>query len=176
MLASYAGAVEKAERLGRSFEVVIKVTPDHAVPAIEARPADGDALDCALAAARQRGALRVAEIIQSPDMLTAREFGRLIGASHETVNQRRKTGEVLALEGAKRGLRYPKWQVTDDGRLLPGLAEVARELPGGSWSVYRFLMQPHGELDGRTALDALKAGRVHRVLEAARGVAEGTFA
>src|SRR3954451_6132387 len=84
MLASYAGAVEKAERLGRSFELVIKVTPDHAEPALEARPADGDALDRALGAARQRGASRAAEIIKAPDMLTAREFGRLIGASHET--------------------------------------------------------------------------------------------
>jgi hypothetical protein len=176
MLTSYAGAVEKAERLGQSVEVVIKVSPAHAESTVEARPADGDALDFALSAARQRGAVRVAEILQSADMLTARDFGALIGASHETVNQKRKTGDILALEGARRGLRYPKWQVTDDGRLLPGLAKLGRELPGGPWSIYRFLTQPHGELGGNTGLEALKTDRVRQVLDVARGISQGTFA
>ena len=122
VLTTYADALVKAERLGKSFELVIKVRPDRAEPAVEERPAEGDALDRALIGARRRGAARVAEIMKSPDMLNARAFGPLIGASHETINQKRRAGEVLALEGATRGLRYPKWQITDDGRLLPGLA------------------------------------------------------
>lgn len=175
VLTTYADAVAKAERLGTPFEVVIKVHPHRADPAVEERAAEGDALGQALAAARRRGAARVAEIMKSPDMLSARAFGPLIGASHETVNQKRKAGEVLALQGTTRGLRYPRWQVTDDGRLLPGLAELTRELPGGPWAVYRFLLQPHNELDGRTGLAALKANRVRQVLDVARSIAQGTF-
>ena len=114
--------------------------------------------------------------MKSPDMLSARAFAPLIGASHETVNQKRKTGEVLALNGATRGMRYPKWQVTDDGRLLPGLAELARELSGGPWTLYRFLLQHHPELEGVTGLEALKRGRVADVIDVARGISEGTFA
>jgi hypothetical protein len=176
VLTTYADAIEKAEKLGRAFELVIKVHPDHAHPAVEEREVRGDALDDALAAARQRGAQRVAEIMKSPDMLSARAFAPLIGASHETVNQKRKSGEILALDGATRGLRYPKWQVTDDGRLLPGLAGLARELSGGPWTVYRFLLQGHPELDGMTGLEALKAGRASEVIKVAQGISHGTFA
>jgi len=176
VLTTYADALVKAERSGQSFELVIKVHPNRAEPAVEERFASGDALERALNAARQRGVVRVAEIMKSPDMLSARQFAPLIGASHETVNQKRKTGEVLALDGATRGLRYPKWQITDDGRLLSGLAELMKELPGGPWAVYRFLLQPHNELNGKTGLDALKANRVRQALDAARGISQGTFA
>lgn len=176
VLTTYADAIEKAEKLGRAFELVIKVHPDRTRPAVEEREARGDALDNALAAARQRGAARVAEIMKSPDMLSARAFAPLIGASHETVNQKRKSGEILALDRATRGLRYPKWQVTEEGRLVPGLADLARELAGGPWTVYRFLLQGHPELEGMTGLEALKAGRRSEVVEIARGVSQGTFA
>jgi hypothetical protein len=176
VLTTYADAIEKAEKLGRAFELVIKVHPDRTRPAVEEREARGDALDDALAAARQRGTQRVASIMKSPDMLSARALAPLIGASHETVNQKRKSGEILALDGTTRGLRYPKWQITDDGRLLPGLADLARELPGGPWTVYRFLLQAHPELNGMTGLEALKAGRVSEVVQVARGISQGTFA
>lgn len=176
VLTTYADAIAKAEKLGRAFELVIKVHPDRTRLAIEEREAPGDALDEALAAARQRGAQRVAEIMKSPDMLSARAFAPLIGASHETVNQKRKSGEILALDGATRGLRYPKWQVTDDGRLLPGLGDLVRELTGGPWTVYRFLLQGHPELKGETGLEALKVGRVSEVVEVARGISHGTLA
>ena len=175
MLTSYADAVAKAERLGRSLELVIKVSPNRAGPVVEERGSEGDALDQAIARARERGAQRVADIIKSPDMISAREFGKLIGASHETVNQKRKAGELLAIEGATRGLRYPRWQVTDDGRPLPGLAEVTKTLGGEAWTVYRFLLQPHNELNGRTGLEAMKADRVEAALETARSIAGGAF-
>jgi len=89
---------------------------------------------------------------------------------------RTRSGEILALDGAKRGFRYPGWQITDDGRLLPGLVELARELSGGPWTIYRFLLQRHPELNGETGLDALKNGRVSQTLDVARGIAQGTFA
>ncbi|WP_454854403.1 hypothetical protein [Rhizobium binxianense] len=78
-----------------------------------------DALDIALAAAKQRGSERVAEILKRPEMLSADEFADEIGSARETVNKKRKCHEVLGLEGTKRGVRFPKWQIGDDGQLRP---------------------------------------------------------
>lgn len=103
---------------------------------------EGDALDAAIARARVRGEKRIAELFKSPDMLTEREFGLLVGASHETIEKWRAGGDVLALDGAGLEPRYPKWQITDDGRILPGLKKIGEEL-GSSWMVYRFLLQNH---------------------------------
>lgn len=63
-------------------------------------------------------------------MLTARDFAALIGSSQATVNRRRQAGAILALGKASGGFRYPKWQIMDDGRLVPGLKELASEMPG----------------------------------------------
>jgi hypothetical protein len=118
----------------------------------------------------------VAEILKSPDMLPGRAFASLIGASPETVNQKRKVGDLLGLEGATRGVRFPKWQVTDDGRPLPGLRSLFGILGGDPWTVFRFLTQKHNELAGETALQAMKAGRLKAVQDLARNLEAGAFA
>lgn len=173
MIAEYEQLARRHAKLGHSFRIEITVTPDQAT-VIELRPA-GDALDQAIARAKERGARHIAEILRSPDMLNARDFGKLVGASHETVNNWRKAGLVLALEGQTRGYRYPRWQVTDDGRLLPGLKTIAEEL-GDSWILHRFLLQNHPELKGKTALECLKGGQEEDVIGTARAIAQGSFA
>lgn len=135
---------------------------------------DGDALDEAIARARARGAKRIAELFKSPDMLNEREFGSLVGASRETIEKWRADGDILALDGAGQESRYPKWQITDDGCLLPGLKKIGEEL-GSPWMVYRFLLQNHPELKGKTALECLKSGRVADVVAVAAGIAQGSF-
>ncbi len=176
LLSRYAEVTSQAERLGQPVEMIVTVDPAKAEPTIVAKPARGDALDRALTEARSRGAALVSDIMKGADMLTGRAFADLIGVSHETVNQKRKSNEVLALEGATRGLRYPKWQLTDDGHLLPGLRELFHELGGNSWTVYRFLRQGHAELGGETGLDALKRNHLDKVLAVARNISEGLFA
>lgn len=135
---------------------------------------EGDALDAAIARARARGAKRIAELFKSPDMLSEQEFGSLVGASRETLAKWHAGGEVVALDGAGLEPRYPKWQITDDGCLLPGLKTIAEEL-GSPWVVYRFLLQNHPELKGKTALECLKAGRVAEVVAVATAIARGSF-
>src|ERR1039458_183153 len=170
LLERVAEAANQAERSGEAVDLTIKVTPYASEPAITSTPVKGDALDKALVEARARGAVRVAEILKSPEMLSAREFGPLVGMSHETVNQKRKVGEVLGLQGATRGFRFPGWQVTPEGLPLPGLKTLFETLGGDPWTVYRFLLQQHNELAGESALDALKAGRVETVTGVARNV------
>lgn len=173
MIAEYEQIAKRHAKLGHSFKIEITVTPDQA-PVIETRPA-GDALDQAIARAKERGAKHISEILRSPDMLNARDFGKLVGASHETVNKWRQAGLVLALEGQTRGYRYPRWQVTDDGRIVPGLKTIAEEL-GDPWIVHRFLLQSHPELNGQTALECLKSGQEKAVIETAHAIAQGSFA
>ncbi len=148
-------------------------SPNHAAPQASRRSKDvpGDALGNAIGRAWTR---EVEEILGSPDMMRGEEFGLLLGVTPQAVGKWRRQGLVLGLQGLTRTFRYPKWQITDDGQLLPGLKEVTGEL-GEPWIVYRFLLQNHPRLKGKTALECLKAGHIEDVLETARGIVQGTF-
>lgn len=174
LLEDYADTLARAERENQVATMTFEVAPDGEARLVGSGP-ECDALDAALAAAKNRGEARITSVLKGEDMLNARDFGRLIGASHETVNARRKTGEILGLEGTTRGVRYPRWQVTDAGLPLPGLAGLFAALGGQPWTVYRFLCAAHAELDGRTGLEALKVGRAEAVLDAARNQVAGVF-
>jgi hypothetical protein len=131
-------------------------------------------LEAALGRARERGAARIAEIIGGPEMMSADEFGRMIGATRETVNRKRHRHEVLGLEGPTRGVRFPAWQLTDDGGLLPGLPALFDEIGDRPWAVYRFLVAAHPELGETTGAEAMKQGRVAEALALAASVGRGT--
>ncbi len=110
-------------------------SPNHAAPRASRRSKDapGDALGNAIGRAWTR---KVEEILGSPDMMRGEEFGRLLGVTPQAVGKWRRQGLVLGLQSLTRTFRYPKWQITDDGKLLPGLKEVTGEL-GEPWTVYR---------------------------------------
>lgn len=178
VIAKYADTAAKAKRTGKVLVVTYSVSPEGQIEVVHEAPSEKPAtstLDTAIARARERGATKVADILKGADMLTARDFGPLIGASHETVNIKRKRHQVLGLEGTTRGVRYPRWQATDDGRPLPGLAALFDVLGDQPWTVYRFLRTAHPELGGRTALDILKTGEIPAVIGAAKNQAAGNF-
>jgi hypothetical protein len=178
LLSGFVDAVKRAERTGKSVRMTVEVDPATASPriAVEEVTADpSDDLDAALAAARRRGSARATEILNGPDMLSADAFADEIGATRETVHKKRRRHEVLGLEGPKRGVRFPKWQVSTSGELIPGLPQLFEALGGHPWSVYRFLLEEHSELAGRTGLEALRAGQVADVLAAAESVGRGAF-
>ena len=52
-------------------------------------------LQDALAAARERGRLRAADILSSEDMLSAEDFAKLLGTTRVTVNTKRQSGQIL---------------------------------------------------------------------------------
>jgi hypothetical protein len=178
LMETYSAAVEKSRQTGRAVSFVVDVGPrgkptislaeDGSTKAAEpvAGASEGE-LAAALAVARDRGQARVAEILRSRDMLSAEEFAELIGTSRVTVNAKRQNHQVLALEGAKRGYRFPSWQVGEDGKPFPALPELFDRLGGNPWTVYRFLVQHHPELDDLTGREALSRGRTAEVLEVA---------
>ncbi|QKJ94369.1 hypothetical protein [Agrobacterium pusense] len=177
VLSGVSEGVKRAKNTGGTVRVTYVIRSSDEEPEIEIEEItpQKDALDTALAAAKQRGSERVAEILKRPEMLSADEFADEIGSTRETVNKKRKRHEVLGLEGAKRGVRFPKWQIGDDGQLLGGLAQLFEALNGHPWAVYRFLLQESGSLGGRTGLEMLRAGRIEDAVGAARSIGKGDF-
>ncbi len=130
----------------------------------------------ALATARARGAALQDELLGGPDMLSTAEMADRLGMSEEGIRQKRKRHEVLGLQFARRGLRYPAWQILPDRQLLPALPRLFALLGDDPWRLFRFLLQHHGELAGKRAVDALRHGRLDAVLAVAENAARGAFA
>jgi hypothetical protein len=112
----------------------------------------------ALKRAYARGAVVAAEILAGSDMLSSDAIAERLGISREAVNQKRRRGELLGLEGAKRGVRFPVWQLRKDGLPLPALRDLQTAL-GAPWAVFRFLRQRHPELGMKTGLQAISHPR-----------------
>ncbi|WLE00878.1 XRE family transcriptional regulator (plasmid) [Agrobacterium leguminum] len=190
LIRQYAKAVQMSRKAGHqvSFRVVVDpLAGAQTISVVEEDPAvreggfsveevtEPDAeLQAALTAARERGRRRVAEILAEDDMLSAEAFADLLGVSRVTVNSKRQNGQVLGLDGAKRGFRFPAWQLDGDGRPYAALPRL-HDILGSAWAVYRFLVSPHGALDGRTGIAALKRRQDDEVIAAAEGIAHGDF-
>lgn len=187
LLQGYGDAFVKSHAAGRAMSFRVKVDPcgDATVTPVE-EAATNDAfpveeagepspeLRRALEAARERGRLRAAEILSGEDMLSAEDFAKLLGTTRVTVNTKRQNGQLLGLDGARRGFRFPVWQLNREGKPYPELASL-RERLGGPWALYRFLVQSHDALGGLTGREALEQGRSKAVLVAAEGIARGDF-
>lgn len=191
LLERYQEAIARSRKIGHrvSFRVEVDPAADaQTITPVEEQPLDSDdvfavedtrepdpELESALAAARERGRKRVAEIVAGEDMLSADAFAKLLGTSRVTVNAKRQSGQVLGIDGAKRGFRFPVWQLDKDGRPFGALPALHAMLGNSAWAVYRFLAARHGALDGRTGLRALQQGDDASVLAAAEGMARGDF-
>jgi hypothetical protein len=156
------------EGAGRTPKPTWGLRPESVPPKLESLQ-----LKAALSEAFERGGHLAAKILRQSDMLTAGDFAASLNLSRETVRQKMLKHEILAVRGAKQGHRFPAWQVTTEGRLLPELPRLFELLGGNPWTVYRFLLQHHPELDGATAFEALKTGKVEDVLAAAKNVGLG---
>lgn len=181
LLQGYGDAVAKSHMAGRSVSFRVEVDPkgETVVTPVEdasvaSEPGVGAVapnaeLKAALGAARERGRLWASKILDDNDMLSADAFAKLLGMTRVTVNTKRQNGQLLGLDGAKRGFRFPVWQLDAEGRPYAALASLHDRL-GSSWGVYRFLVQPHGELDGLSGLKALERGKAEAALEVAESV------
>lgn len=162
------GLAEQAKELGQAAARAAT----GAAGANMATPQRPDAdLEDALAAARERGRIRVADILNGEDMLSADAFAERLGTTRVTVNTKRQHRQLLALEGAKRGFRFPVWQIGSNGKPFAAIPDLFDRLGDDAWAVYRFLVQHHPELDGLTGREALRRGKSGEVVEVAESVA-----
>ena len=178
LVKKYAQVLEEGRTLGQPVNVRVKVgrgqPPKITSVSIERKTAGEDHLQRALAAARKRGQLRVAEILESEDMLSAQAFAAVLKTTRMTINSKRQKHQVLALEGATRGFRFPQWQIGKDGKPFSALPALFERLGNDPWAVYRFFVQHHPELDGLTGREALEQGMTSQAIEAAESVARDT--
>ena len=123
--------------------------------------------------AQARGFARRKTLLEGS--LTAPEVARLLGTSRQTPHDRVKSKTLLAAPDGG-ALRFPLWQFDAAGPngVVAGLPDVLRALNVPPYSQAAWLMKSNAQLQGRTPLEELKRGRVHRVTEAAR--AAGAFA
>jgi hypothetical protein len=179
----YRWAVTKSDRSGRAVRIIVDFKPNRrpkftkvvttasSILKTASTASDDPRLESALTKARERGQHRVLEILNGEDMLSADAFSNLLGTTRVTVNEKRKKRQLLGLEGAKRGFRFPKWQIGQDGKPFNALPELFNRLGDDSWAVYRFLIQRHSELDGMSGREALQQGKMKQATEAAESVA-----
>lgn len=122
-----------------------------------------------LGSARLRGVQAARKLLEEEGgVLSAEDFGDVLGITRQAVNQRRQAGKLLALQVGRHGYSYPAWQLTETGT-LPGLEDVLTALEGHDpWMQARFFLTPQARLHRQRPLDALLEGRVEPVVEAAR--------
>ncbi|WP_052213717.1 hypothetical protein [Belnapia sp. F-4-1] len=106
--------------------------------------------------------------------LSAEAVGRLLGVGRQVIDERRRTGALLALP-RKGDWEYPRAQF-HGGETIPGLADIIAGLGvSGPWVTLEFLVTEDAVLDGLTPREALlRGGEVHgRVMALVRGYKGG---
>ena len=119
-----------------------------------------DARGAALVAVAQGRAVAAAVVTQNS--LTTGEVAALLGRAEANVRRSRLNGDLYAPEtgAAGRTLRFPRWQFTDDGRVVPGLRHVLPALPPHlhPLSIERFMTTDVDTLGGQSPVRWLADG------------------
>ncbi len=131
-------------------------------------------LKSAMALLEQRQDAAIGELLRRPDMLSPEEFADRINLSRQRLNQWRQEGKALAIEGAKRGFRYPAWQVGPEGKIF-GTAMEVLNLFGAPLPTYRFLMTPLDLLGGKAPRELLGGAEEGRIVELAEAAVRGDY-
>lgn len=126
----------------------------------------------AIAHARERGAVLVAELFERPEMLSCADIADRMGITQQAVHEAWQAGHLLAVSGNGRGNRFPAWQLDRSGTPLRGLAKVI-EVLGNGWSAFRFLAADGIDRPPRHV--RLAKGKVGTVLDEAQAAAVGDF-
>lgn len=129
--------------------------------------------DAYLAEALDRGKASAAEILAGPDMLSAAQVAARLGISRQAVHGKQRRGELLGLKGARRGLRYPAWQISEEGLPYEGIDRLHRLFQGNAWRLFRFLTMRHPELGGKTGAEGLRGGKMDALEAAAENYLRG---
>ncbi len=105
------------------------------------------------------------------ESLSAPQVARLLGTTRQTPHDRAKTGTLLAVR-ERGGLSFPRWQFDADAPdgVVAGLGTVLKALIVSPLEKVSWFVRPNPFLEGRTPLEALKAGEAERLIPLARAV------
>jgi len=148
LLQRYGEAVARSHEAGRPVSFRVDVGPDGGATVtqledigavtdpfpIETIKERDPELVKALAEARERGHERAAEILARDDMLSAEAFAVMLGTTRMTVNTKRQNGQLLGLDAAGGGFRFPVGHLAADGKPYANLPMLLKllERPGRS--------------------------------------------
>ncbi len=109
--------------------------------------------------------------------LSSEETARLLRISKTAVLKRLEAGRLLAWrEERLQAARFPRWQFSGHGQVLPGLTEVLECLNHDqgldAWGKILFFLQTKTSLHDQRPLDLLREGKVQDVCRAAQAYAE----
>ena len=93
-------------------------------------------------------------------LLTTGQVAAMLGRDDAGVRRSAGAGDLYVLnQGDSRGLRFPRWQFVDS-RVVPGLRRIVPAFPRRTHplTVESFMMRPHEELDGLSAVSWLGGG------------------
>jgi biotin operon repressor len=126
-----------------------------------------------LAAAKLRGTERQQTLVKSGGgVLSAEETAHLLGISRQAVDKRRRQGQLIGLTQGRRGYAYPAWQF-ENGKTIEHLQKVLHPLrEHDPWMQLSFFLNANDRLNGITPLQALRAGDVEQVAQAAQAYGE----
>lgn len=126
--------------------------------------AEIDLTDEARAASRMtaiKGRIATDTAVES-DALTTREVAQLLGRAPANVRRSRLSGDLYSPGTGITGssLRFPAWQFTQDGHIVPGLREIIPMFPRSyhPLSIERFMTFPNESLDNLSPVQWLLQG------------------
>ncbi|MGP5073169.1 hypothetical protein [Arthrobacter rhombi] len=94
--------------------------------------------------------------------LTTSEVARLLGREPSNVRRSLARGDLYSVGSAStsRERLFPEWQITGDGRILPGLRHLLTALPDDyhPLDVEAFMVDPQEPLGGRSPVEWLSGG------------------
>ena len=167
------GARGATRRRGKQRLKLVKLVEVQDRSTTVQHPTDADPLDVAMAKAQARGSHAATSILSSDEMVTTTELTDLIGISRQAVGKRRAAGQLLALKGGPKALKYPRWQILPTGEVIPGLKEVLQRVDGDTWTAYRLLKEAVPDGTDRPLYELLRSGDVETVLAHIDGVLGG---
>jgi hypothetical protein len=132
---------------------------------IGTNPSENEARKIVLA----RGILARKELeLAEGGSLSAEELANALGRTRQGIDYLRREGLVVAWRTTQGKWRYPAWQLTAQGGLLPGVRECLKALATHSeWEPMIFFLSPRESLKGKRPLDLLRANHLEEAIAAA---------
>jgi hypothetical protein len=132
---------------------------------IGTNPSESEARKIVLA----RGILARKELeLAEGGSLSAEELANALGRTRQGIDYLRREGLVVAWRTTQGKWRYPAWQLTAQGGLLPGIRECLKALNTHSeWEPIIFFLSPRESLRGKRPLDLLRADHLEQAIAAA---------
>ena len=101
------------------------------------------------------------------------ELRKKFGLGLADLRRRRAEYRIVYWRKGKRAIRYPRWQFTATGIVLPGIQEVLETFHSrDEWRIMRYLLGRRCQLGGLRPLNLLRAGKIERLLAHARSHAD----